>query len=336
MEPQKQKRLRGKSPETQYSEAVEELNRLVHTPDVDEVKIKAQRTLVIALAKRVAAKQKNKKIDKLGQLRMVVKTLEEKVAALTTEVEKLKQRLAGPVMPQADPAVDTTLAKMMADSTDASLNNSTSSPTLERMRRGEQVGGGPPKLPTISGIPEHVFQPVRLTPPRVEPVEPRAAETSAQPRPVPPAADTIEAKAARIQAESRRNAPTSKVAAIEAAEQRLADLQRTMSDGYQQTLAVEATFPAKSPEETAALVLMEKRYGDSPEAIAAREQKVQAAIAEVERRKQSIPDPTSPGIKAIEAEIAYANDLERRKKENAEVLAALAKKKQARANGDIT
>jgi len=90
---------------------------------------------------------------------------------------------------------------------------------------------GPPRLPAISGIPEHAFEPVRLTPPRMElRVEPRV-ETLAQPRPVIPPAETekkaiatscsqfnderIQANVERIQAEARRNAPKSQVAAIE-------------------------------------------------------------------------------------------------------------------------
>lgn len=328
MEPQEQKR-RGKSADTLLTEALEDLNRLVQTPDVDEAKIQAQRTRVIALKQRVAAKQKNKKIDKLDQLRMVVKILEDKVAALTLEVEALSQRLAEPVVPQVDSAA-TMLATLMADSTGASLDNSRGLTTLERMRRGEQVGGGPPKLPAISGIPEHLrAERVTLTPPGVEP----RVETLAQPRPVTPAADTIEAKAARIQAESRRNTPTSRVAAIEAAEQRLADLQRATSDGYQQTVAVEAVFPAKTPEEIAAMDLMERRYGDSPEARAKREQMIQAAIADAQKAKEPLPDPTCDAIKEIEAQIEYEADLERRKKANDELLAKL--RAQA-ARSDIT
>jgi hypothetical protein len=291
MEPQEQK-SRGKSADTLLTEALEDLNRLVQAPDVDEAKIQAQRTRVIALKQRVAAKQKNKKIDKLDQLRMVVKTLEEKVAALTTEVEALKQRLVEPV-PQVDPAA-TTLATLMADSF-SSPNNSAISPTLERMRRGEKVGGG--LMPT----------PPPPTPPRVEPrVEPRVKPV-AQPQPVPPAEDPIEAKAARIQAAARLSAPTSVVAAIETIEKRIAELQNP--DGYQQTLAVEAVFPAKSTEEVVALDLMDKRYGDSAEARAKREQSIQAAIANAQKAKEPLPDPTCDAIREIEAGIAHENEV---------------------------
>jgi regulator of replication initiation timing len=230
------KRMRGKSVDTLLMEALEDLNNYEHAENVDEARIQAARTRVITLKQRVAQKKKNKKADKVDQLRKAVKTLAEKFAALTTEVETLKQRLGEPVVPQVDPAA-TTLATLMADSTDA---NSRGLTTLERMRRSEQErmrrseqlgGGGPPKLVAISGIPEHAFQPVRLTPPREEPrVEPRV-ETLAQPQPVIPPAEIvkkaiatscsqfndkrIQANVERIQAEARRNAPKSQVEAIE-------------------------------------------------------------------------------------------------------------------------
>ena len=154
------KRMRGKSVDTLLMEALEDLNNYEHAENVDEARIQAARTRVITLKQRVAQKKKDKKADKVDQLRMAVKTLGEKVAALTTEVETLKQRLGEPVVPQVDPAA-TTLATLMADSTDA---NSRGLTTLERMRRSEQErmrrsgqlgGGGPPKLLAISGIPEH-------------------------------------------------------------------------------------------------------------------------------------------------------------------------------------
>jgi len=132
---------------------------------------------------------------------------------LRLEVETLKQQQQRPVEPVAAPQEDPLDSRRLT--------------TLERMRRGEQVGGGPPRLPAISGIPEHALQPVRLTPPRVEP----RVETLAQPRPVIPPAETekkafatscsqfnderIQANVERIQAEARRNAPKSQVEAIE-------------------------------------------------------------------------------------------------------------------------
>src|SRR6185437_15700609 len=180
------KRTRGKSVDTLLMEALEDLNNYEHAEKVDDARIQSARTRVITLKQRVAQKQKKQTVDKFSTLQQAVKTLVEEVTVLRGEVETLKQRLAEPVTPVAAPQVDPAVTTLMADSTFSSPNNPTGSPTLERMRRGEKVGGGPPKLPAISGIPEHVFQPVRLTPPRVEP----RVETLAQSRPVIPPPET--------------------------------------------------------------------------------------------------------------------------------------------------
>src|SRR6185437_13800679 len=117
------KRMRGKSVDTLLMEALEDLNNYEHAEKVDEAKIQSARTRVITLKQRVAQKKKNKKADKIDQLRMAVKTLEDKVAALTLEVETLKQQQQRPVEPVAAPQEDPLDSRELT--------------TLERMRRGE-------------------------------------------------------------------------------------------------------------------------------------------------------------------------------------------------------
>jgi hypothetical protein len=275
------KKLRGKAPETLLSEALVDLQE--HEREGDETKIAAARTRVIALKQRVAAGQKYKKADKIAAL---VKALEDKFAALEGRIAVLEAaavKSESPVIPVAD-----------------AETVSTGETTLERMRRSAAAKAqlGQVELPRVE--------------PAVKPVEPRV-ETLAQPQPAPPVVDKIEAKVARIKADAKRNAPTPNpnVAAIEASEQRIAELQKA-GDGYQQTLAVEAVFPPKAPEETAALDLVEERYGDSPEARAQREQRAQAVIADAQKAKEPLPDPSCDAIKAIEAEVVKEAEAQER------------------------
>ena len=210
-----------------------------------------------------------------------MKALEDKFAALEGRIAVLEAaavKSESPVIPVAD-----------------AETVSTGETTLERMRRSAAAKAqlGQVELPRVE--------------PAVKPVEPRV------PQPAPPVVDKIEAKVARIKADAKRNAPTPNpnVAAIEASEQRIAELQKA-GDGYQQTLAVEAVFPPKAPEETAALDLVEERYGDSPEARAQREQRAQAVIADAQKAKEPVPLLTCDAIKEIEAEVAKEAEAQER------------------------
>jgi hypothetical protein len=204
---------------------------------ISEMKLASNR---ISAIERLIARKKDA-IEK--PLKKENEKLKSELAAARLEIETLKQQqqqqrpvepVAGrpqgvaQVAPQADPAE--------IETTETTLER------IRRMRQGERVPTSfssdealakmrpvtpAPRLPAISGIPEHAFQPVPLTPPRVEP----SVERLAQPRPVIPPAETekkaiatscsqfndkrIQANVERIQAEARRNAPKSQVEAIE-------------------------------------------------------------------------------------------------------------------------
>lgn len=83
-------------------------------------------------------------------------------------------------------------------------------------------------------------------------------------------------------------------------------------------LAAEATPIPPSPEEIAARAHIEAQY--SPEVLAVRQRSV---IEAAERAKEPHPEPTCDAIREIEANIAYAKNLQEQIKKNDAILARL-------------
>lgn len=288
------KRIRGKAPETLLTEALENLTRLSQAKTVEPERIQAARTLVVAYKDMVSDKKadtakklrdENEKLKQENeQLKLKAQEVPpdavEKISSLETENKDLRQRLLThpkveiQTVTTPDPATaaeNVALKEAVKHLAEGLSNDRKVEIVIELFDKRRPVAKA---LAEVFRVPW-------------DDVVALMGKSSADLIPFqnayrsPLAAIALTIRAHRVQMESKAK-----------------------KEKNDMRLAVEATPIPPSPEEIQARAYIDAQY--TPEVRAIRER---AVLAAAERAKESHPDPTSPGIREIEAEIAYERAL---------------------------
>ncbi len=288
------KRIRGKAPETLLTEALENLARMNQAKTVEPERLAAQRTLVIAYKDMVS----DKRADTTKKLKDELKAAQEENAAL-------KAKLA-----EVPPDAAETIKRLETENKDF----------RQRLLSGPKVEIRQVTVPDPATVAENEA---------LKEAVKHLAEGLSNDRKVEVIVETFDRRAvAKAFAEVFRvvrwedivalmgkssadlipfqNAYRSPLAAVALAirAHRIQMEAKAKKEQNDMRLAIEPTPIPPSPEEIQARAYIDAQY--TPEARAVRERAVVEAVA---RAKEPHPDPTSPGIREIEAEIAYERAL---------------------------